>query len=93
MHIRSVALCAVVLSISAVGTPGQTCTPLSVPYPQMGINVSDPVALPWVNLWHQINPWHSLYNDGIEFGADGWPTAGREHRFIAGADVPLTGFL
>lgn len=75
-------------------TPAQTsCTPMSVPYPQMGINIPDAVDLPWVNLWHQINPWHSTYNNGIEFGTDGWTTAGREHRFIAGADKPLTNYL
>lgn len=79
---------ALVLSLAAP-VAAQHCTPQSVPYPGMGVNFPDPHAIPWINLWHCMNPWHTLYNDGFEVGGDGWPVAGRTHNVRIGADVSM----
>jgi len=52
----------------------------------MGINFADLINLPWVNLWNQLSPDHSNWANGCEIGADGWPTAGRDHKFVIGED-------
>ena len=61
------------------------CTPSSVPYPNMGINLPDAENIPWINLYHQINPYHSSAR-GLNIGSDGWPTTGTNH-FVIGADI------
>jgi gliding motility-associated-like protein len=73
----------------------QECTPFSVPYPNMGINIPNPVDLPWVNLWNQVNPWHSGFfsspktGSDLELGPDGWPVAGKSHRVVIGEDMSV----
>lgn len=89
---RSVLCMAGVCVILAVsGVAAQECTPQSIPYPQMGINFCNTHDLPWINLWHCMNPWHSQYNDGFEVGPDGWPIAGRTHNVRIGVDISMGG--
>src|SRR5687767_12631273 len=72
------------------------CISTSVPYPNMGINLPDVMDMPWINLYNQINPWHSMYNGGLPLGADGWPN-GASNRFVIGEDigtvVPIQGVV
>jgi hypothetical protein len=66
------------LLLSTMANP-QDCAPFSIPYPNMGVNLPDAVGMPWVNLWNQVNPWHSGYfgnpksGNDLELGPDGWP--------------------
>jgi gliding motility-associated-like protein len=52
----------------------------------MGINLGE---FPWINLYHQMNPSHSGFNNGFELGVDGWPIDGREHRIVIGHDASI----
>lgn len=80
------------MAVTLSQSPAQECTPQSVPYPQMGINFPGPPDMPWINLWHCMNPWHSTYGDnGITFGPDGWPEAGKKHNVRIGADWSMGG--
>jgi gliding motility-associated-like protein len=82
------------LLVSATAEP-QDCVPFSVPYPNMGVNLPDAVSIPWINLWNQVNPWHSGYfsnpksGNDLELGPDGWPVAGKSHRLVIGEDISV----
>ncbi|MDX2190346.1 MAG: hypothetical protein SFY32_10810, partial [Bacteroidota bacterium] len=68
----------------------QSCTPASIPYPHMGTNIPNATDMPWINLWHQINPSHSTFGgNGLVLGSDGWPTSKSNHNIVIGRDVAL----
>ncbi|MDX2194832.1 MAG: hypothetical protein NW207_00310, partial [Cytophagales bacterium] len=80
----------ILLLLSHYTIQGQNCTPASVPYPHMGTNIPNATDMPWINLWHQINPSHSQWGgDGLVLGSDGWPNSKANHNIVIGRDVLL----